>query len=70
MDSTNIENALSVLVEELRTLLLECKDTDSCYDIRNDYIDDVASTLKFYTEKVLSDRIDALLDGREYEKEI
>jgi hypothetical protein len=70
MDSTEIAEALQILVDELKARLNDCKDADSCFDVRNDYIDDVASTLKFVTEKVLSARIDALLEGREYEKEI
>jgi len=70
MDSTNITEALDILVEELRGLLSECSDIDSCYDIRNDYIDDVSAILKAATEKVLSARIDVLLGGREYERDM
>lgn len=70
MDGNNIEIAISMLVEECRDLLSVCRDSDSCYELRNDFIDDVASTLKYATEKLLSNRLDALLDGREYEKEI
>lgn len=70
MDSTHIAEALQILVDEFKSRLNECRDADSCYDVRSDYIDDVASTLKFVTEKALSARIDVLLEGREYEKEI
>lgn len=70
MDSTTIAEALQILVDEFKSRLNECRDADSCYDVRNDYIDDVASTLRVATEMALSDRLDDLLDGPEYQKEI